>query len=143
MRPRSLVVESQVIEPSRVDVAVQLAGDAHQEVLVELGGDAGPVVVGGVEYGGVLGDVDADEQAAAGAYRGAHLREEANGRVGLEIAEAGAGEEGNLVGCGQVVGQAELVGEVDADGVDVQPGEVPRQVLGRLVQIVAGDISGT
>ena len=37
-----------------------------QEIEVEVGGDAGGVVVGGVEQGGVFFEVDADQQAAAG-----------------------------------------------------------------------------
>jgi hypothetical protein len=53
-----------------VEVGRELAVDAGEEVEVEGRGDAAGVVVGALEHGGVLAQVDADEQAAVVADEG-------------------------------------------------------------------------
>src|SRR5690606_9351245 len=59
------VEEGAVAEAARLDVAVQLATDASQQIEIESGGDAGAVVVGGLQALAVLEQVDTDQQAAA------------------------------------------------------------------------------
>src|SRR3546814_2287460 len=58
------LVEGVMVEPGRVDVAVELAADAVQDIEVEGGGDALGIVVGGMQDGRVLHQVDANQQAA-------------------------------------------------------------------------------
>src|SRR3546814_11072798 len=53
-----------MVEPGRVDVAVELAADAVQDIEVEGGGDALGIIVGGMQDGRVLHQVDANQQAA-------------------------------------------------------------------------------
>jgi hypothetical protein len=47
-------LKGDVLEPAEVEVGVELAVEDVEHVLVELGGDAGGVVVGGLEAGAVL-----------------------------------------------------------------------------------------
>ena len=45
-----VVVAGQVAEAVEIEVAAELGVDAFEDVLVEAGGDAAAVVVGGLEY---------------------------------------------------------------------------------------------
>ena len=64
--PRVLgVVEGDVLEGVEVEVGAELAVEHAEHVLVELGRDAGGVVVGGLERVAVLDQVGAEQQAVA------------------------------------------------------------------------------
>ena len=69
--PLALAVEEgDVLEGVDVEVGVELAVDDAQHVAVELGRDAGAVVVGGLEHRGVLDQVGAQQQVVdAGAQQ--------------------------------------------------------------------------
>jgi len=56
------IVEGMVAETRKIEVAVEFAVDAREEVEIEPGRDAGFVVVGGVEDAAVLYQVDPDDQ---------------------------------------------------------------------------------
>ena len=60
---RFFVVADDVLELAQVEIALQLAVDAAQQVQVERGGDAGGVVVGIEELGSGLHQVRAQQQA--------------------------------------------------------------------------------
>ena len=62
-----LVVAGDVLELVGVEVGAELAVEDGEDVLVELGGDAGGVVVGGLEPGGVLDQVGAEQEPVLGA----------------------------------------------------------------------------
>ena len=59
------IVEGVMAEACEIEVAVELAIDAREQVEIELRRDAGGVVIGGVEDAGVLHQVDADDQRRA------------------------------------------------------------------------------
>ena len=65
--PLPRLVEGVVAEAVEAEVAAQLAVNAGQQVQVEVAGDAGRVVVGGVQQVRVFLQVHADQDAAAGA----------------------------------------------------------------------------
>jgi len=86
------VVERPVGEAVEVEIDAEFTVAAGEQVQVEGGGDAGGVVVGRVQHGRVLLEVDADQQAVAAAQLLGHLLEEAQGLQRREVADAGAGE---------------------------------------------------
>ena len=79
---------------------------------LELGGDAGGVVVGGHQAGRVLDQVDPEQQPFAGAQAGGHGGEETGPLLDREIAD-GAAQKGDqaALGFGEAV-------EVDPEVAD-------------------------
>ncbi len=57
-----LVPQGDVAEPVRIEVAPELLVEHAEHVAVEVGGDAGSVVIGGDEPLSVLDQIGADEQ---------------------------------------------------------------------------------
>ena len=98
-----------------VEVGVELAVHDVQHVAVELGGDAGGVVVGGDEPVDVLHEVGAEQERVAGAEPGRELGEERGARRRREVADRAAEERDQAAAAG---GQrAEVALEVADDGV--------------------------
>src|SRR5271166_4573915 len=60
------VVEGVMAEACQLEVAVELAVDAREQVEVEAGSDAGHIIVGGVEDAGILHQVDPYDQGRSG-----------------------------------------------------------------------------
>ena len=87
-----LVVEGQVLEPIDVEIAVELAVDAFEEVEVERGGHPGSVVVGGLEDVRLLLQIDADQHFASRPEDARVVGEKSDGGIRLEIADRRAGE---------------------------------------------------
>ena len=77
--PGVLVVDRPVVERAQVEVATQLPVDAGEQVLVEAGGHAPGVVVGRLEHGARLAQVEADQQPVVRPHRRPHLGEEGRG----------------------------------------------------------------
>src|SRR5512143_2336591 len=88
---RHWIVERVVAEARRLEVGVQLAVEAVEEIEVEGCGDAGRVIVGGVQPLGILLEIESDEQAARRAGQVTKAREQRRRRVGREVTDAGAG----------------------------------------------------
>src|SRR5204863_2589459 len=110
------------------------------------GGDAGGVVVGGVEQGGFLLQVVPDQQAAARADERGDPPEEAAGVVRVEVADGRPGEvrdapAGARRGAGRGgCGDRELARVIGADGQDLDVG-VGRREPGRgAAEVLAGDV---
>src|SRR4051794_22847160 len=59
----ALVVEREMLELVEIEVPTELAVDSHQQVQVELGGDACRIVVGPLDHVRIFHEVDSDEQA--------------------------------------------------------------------------------
>ena len=78
-------------ESVQVEICIQLAIGAGQQILVEGRGHAGGVIIGGMQQGGVLDQVNADQQAAA-IQHVAHASQQGHRRIGTEIADGAAGE---------------------------------------------------
>ena len=84
MRACSSIVDGVVLEGVELEVRVELAIQPGEQVQIERGSDAAAVVVGGVQHGCVLADVDAEQERAAGhalgeRWRAAPPRERARG----------------------------------------------------------------
>ena len=59
-----------MLEGVEVEVGAELAVEDREHVLVELGGDALGVVVGGLEAAAVLDQVGAEQEVVAGEHQG-------------------------------------------------------------------------
>src|SRR5262249_56409337 len=59
------VVERLVAEAVEIEIGAELAVDAAQQVEIEGGGDAGRIVIGGLEHPLVLDEIDADDEVRA------------------------------------------------------------------------------
>ena len=82
---------------------------------LNVGGDAGGVVVGGVEDARVLHQVDADDQVGAAAEHAAGVAQERAGLVRLEIADGRSGKETGMRHSGDRRRQRERLREVGLD----------------------------
>ena len=89
-----------MLEPIDVEIAVELAVDAFEEVEVERGGHPGSVVVGGLEDVRVLLQIDADQHLAAGPEDARVVGEKRDRGIGLEIADRRAGEKADPLSSG-------------------------------------------
>src|SRR3954469_14160395 len=87
------IVEGMMAETCKIEVAVELAVDAREEVEIEPGRDAGFVVVGGVEDAAVLYQVDPDDQGCAASQHTSGMAQERAGFVRLEISDGRSWEE--------------------------------------------------
>ena len=90
----SVVPEGDVLERVEVEVGAELAVEDAEHVLVELGGDPGRVVVGGLQRRAVLDQVRAEQEVVVGPEQVRHPRQEAGALGGLEVADRAA-EEGD------------------------------------------------
>ena len=71
------IVDGVVLEGVELEVRVELAIEPGEEVQIECGSNAAAVVIGGVQHGCVLADVDAEQECAAAhalSQRGEQLR---------------------------------------------------------------------
>ena len=134
-----------VAEAGGVEVGVQVAVEAGEDVAVEGGGDSLGVVVGGEEGGdglvGAGGEVGAEQEGVAGVELGAEVGEDAVGFSGGEVADAGADVEGQDLVVRRS-NQRDGVGDVVGDlGVDVDAGDGLLQGLG-LFEAGGADVDG-
>ena len=118
------------VKASEVEVGVEVAVEAGEDVEVEGGGDAGCVVVGGEEVGdgfvGAGGEVGAEEESVAGLELGAEVGEDGGGFVGREVADAGADVEGERASVAEAIDAGGLGGVVGDLGADGDAGDVVR-----------------
>src|SRR5678815_3158356 len=99
---------------ARLEVALDLAVEVAQQVEVERRGDAERVVVGGLEHGRGLDEIDADDQAAA-ARLCTNPAQEGERLLGHEVADAGPGIEEDRASLDEVGRQLEAAREVEAE----------------------------
>ena len=130
------IPEGDVLERVGVEVRLELAVEHVEDVLVELRGDAGGIVVGGLEGGGVLDQVRAEQEAVARVHQGGDPGEERAPGPGAEVADRAA-EEGDQRPLGP--GDPLEVGLVVAD--DALDRE-PRVLVDELAGGPAGDLLG-
>src|SRR3569832_1213761 len=88
------VVEGFMAEGREVEIGIQLTVDPRQQVQVELRGDALAVIVGGMQARRGFLEIDADQQPAFRADDVGDAPQQIAGLAGIEIADAGTGEEG-------------------------------------------------
>src|SRR5450759_4966601 len=86
------VVEGVMLETVELESGADLAIDAHQQIEIELGGDALGVVIGGVENVRRLDQIGADDQRRARPKNMRGIAQELRRLKRLEIADGGARE---------------------------------------------------
>ena len=133
------VVEGVVLEACEIEIAAEFAVDAREQVEIELRGDAGGIVVGGVEHFGVLHQVDADDQRRAAPEHARGMAQERRRLVRLEIADGRAREKADARGRGLRRAPADANGLREIGG-DRQHRE-PRIVAAQLGRLAASSIS--
>ena len=82
------VVDRAMGEGGEIEIAAELAVDAHQHIEVEARGDAGRIVIGVVQHALVLFEIGADDHLRALAQDLAGAAQEGAGLMRLEIADA-------------------------------------------------------
>ena len=125
------VVAGDVLEGVEVEVGAELAVEDLEHVLVELGGDALGVVVGGLQPGRVLDQVGAEQEVVAGEHQRRDPAHEGAALVGVEVADRAA-EEGDQPFVAGVGDALEVVLEVADEAADVEAGVLVDEQLGGL-----------
>jgi hypothetical protein len=82
-----------VMEVAEVEIAIQFAIDARQQVEIECRCHAGGIVIGGQQAVHGLYEIGTQQQAVARAHRGAQRAQEFDGGLRFEIADGAAQEE--------------------------------------------------
>src|SRR5690606_7956694 len=138
---RLILIEKRAVnEARRIDVAVQFAANAVQQIQIEGRRDLGAVIVGSLQRGFVLEQVDPDQYATAGRQDVVQMAEQSARLFRGEIANAGAGEEHQRVLQGEVVGQLQVIGEIAAGCMHIEPGIIGGQAAGAVQQKILGDV---
>ena len=134
------VEEGVVAEGIQVEIAVEFAVDAPQQVQVERRGGAGGIVVGGLKHLLILDQIDADQQPPFPAEHVADSAQEALGLGGLEVAYRRTGKEGRPRVVVGIHGQCERHRVVGADRMHLEVRKGLRQRACRLQQMISGDV---
>src|SRR5664280_88516 len=86
------VVKGAVLERIELEGGAELAIDAHQQIEIELGGDALGVVIGGVEHVHRFDEIGADDQRRARPKNMRGVAQKRRRLARLEIADGRARE---------------------------------------------------
>ncbi len=123
-------VAGQMLHRGDIDAGAELPVHAREEVAGEGGGDAGGVVVGGLEHGAVLDQVDAEQEKIVRTEGGGEPPEKEIRIPRLEIADRAAEKDDHRRRGGAQQRKRFLVGAVDAEamGAGVLPGDHPQGV---------------
>ena len=139
--PFGFVIEGDVLEPVDVEIAVELAIDALEQIEVELRRHPGPIVVGGIEDLRVLFQIDADQHLAAVSENARVIGQKVYCGVRLEIADRRAWKEADPLAIRAGQGrQREGPRVIGADRDDRQPWEVLGEAAGSVPQMLARDV---
>lgn len=138
MRSHSVFHGGDVVEEAEVEVGAEFAVEDVEHVLVEVGGDAGRVVVCADEDLGVLDQIGAEQQSVVAAERVGQGAVAA--LLGVEVAE-GAAEEGQQARA-RLVGQSEVCFEIGHRGGNGEPGVVTADRAACLVEGGRADDQG-
>ena len=135
-----LVVAGDVLEGVEVEVGAELAVEHREHVLVELGGDAAGVVVGGLEPRSVLDQVGAEQEAGPRGPSALAIRARNSRRwLRVEVADRAA-EEGDQAAAVAVGDALEVVLEVADEAAHREARVLVDQQLGGLVGDLLGDV---
>jgi hypothetical protein len=138
---RTLAIEERVVlETFEIEVAAELAIDARQNVEIELRRDAGGVVIGGIEDGAVLRQVDAHDEDRSRAEGAAGIAQERARLVRLEIADGRAREEAGARQRRDLRRNVEGLAEIRVDRQHRQLGKLAPQRRRFLLQHFRRDI---
>src|SRR5215471_21826844 len=90
------VIDRAMGEGGDIEIAAELAVDAHQHIEIEARRDARPVVIGVVEQALVLFEIGADDHLSALSQNVARAAQEAAGFMRLEISDRRSRKEADL-----------------------------------------------
>ena len=127
-----------MLPPQRIEVSVQLAVEHPEHVAVELGGDAGRVVVGRDQASRVLDEVGAEQQRVTREQGRREVVEQTSAIGGLVVADRAAEERNEPPAAGG--DRAEVVVEVADDAVDLEAGVALGEVRGRPPEDALGHV---
>lgn len=134
------VVKRVVRKLGQRKVAVQLPVGTRQQVQVEGGGDALCIVIGCMQRGRILHQINPQQQRAAVQHLGGGLQK-LQALLGREVADAGAGEKPHASpGVRQGRRERQKLGVVGGDGLHAQVGEVPHQMQCGVHEVRAGNV---
>src|SRR5436190_22848091 len=87
------IVEGAMVEGLEIEISVELAIDARQQVEIELCSEAGLVIVSGVKDAHLLHQIDSNDQGSVSSQHPPGVAQECAGFVRLEIADGRSGKE--------------------------------------------------
>src|ERR1035441_3479604 len=122
-----------VAEAIELEVSIELAVQARQNVLVKLRRNSLRIVVGGQKNLRTLGEIGAQQQSVARAQRPADAAKNLYGLVWFEIPNARSDVEHQLAPA-DATQRGYASGVVGDDGIDSQPGKLPPELRFRLLQ---------
>src|SRR5262245_66671699 len=85
-----------MVKAREIEIAIELAIDAREQVEIELRRQAGRIIVSGVEDLRVLHQVDPDDQGGAASQHAPGVAQESAGLMRLEIADGRPGKESGM-----------------------------------------------
>ena len=129
-----------MLERRKIEVAAQFAIDAHQQIEVELRGDALGVVIGAIKNVRRLFQIDADDQHRPGAQYAAGAAHERACLMRLEVADGRARKEARARHGSDLAGQFGHGGEVRHHRNDGQVRKIAAQPRCVLAEKIAGDV---
>src|SRR4029079_10880040 len=86
------VVESVMLERTKIEVGAEFAVDAAEQIEIEFRSHTGGVVVGAIEDVGRLDEIDPDQESSTGAEQARGAAQKCRRLVRLEITDRGAGK---------------------------------------------------
>ena len=92
---------------ANVEVTAQQSVDVQQHVAIKSGGDFQRIVVGGLQHGGVLDQIYANQQTALPLAGGVNLTQKWQRSCGGKVAYAAAGVEKQAATCANLIGQVQ------------------------------------
>src|ERR1022692_4839546 len=132
--PRLLAVpSSDMAEAIELEVSIELAVQARQNVLVKRRRNSLRIVVGGQKNLRTLGEIGAQQQSVAGAQRSSDAPQNPYGLVWFEIPNTRSDVEHQLAPA-DATQRGYASGVVGDDGIDPQPGKLPAQLRFRFLQ---------
>ena len=90
------IIEGAVAEVFEFEIAVELVIDPREQIEIELRGQAGCVIVSGIEDAGVFHQVDPDDQRGAASQHAPGVAQERGGFMRLEISDGRSGKESGM-----------------------------------------------
>src|ERR1017187_7054114 len=127
------VPSSDMTETIELEVSIELAIQARQNVLVKCRRNFLRIVVGGQKNPGTLGKIGAQQQSVARAQRSPDAPQNPYGLVGLEIPNTRSDVEHQLAPA-DATQRGYASGVVGDDGIDPQPGKLPSELRFRFLQ---------
>ncbi|MNT09273.1 hypothetical protein D3C72_1440510 [compost metagenome] len=136
------VEKAMVLPRAHVEIGTDQTVHVAQHVQVEGGRDAQRIVIGGVEDGVILDQVDADQQAAIAVRIRAQAAQKGDRLLGRKIADRRARIEEQAPRVAHAVGQVQAAGEIQAQARHLDVRKALLQPAQRFAEEIVGNIHG-